>query len=69
MPKGFRFIVGRFTFYYAVFFEDTDLGVDFELDLIGVWFNSDPITDEELDAIDCEGTYDRARNSFQMEYL
>ncbi len=69
MPKGFRFIVGRFTFYYSVLVDDTELGIDFELDLIGVWFNSFAISDDELDVVDCEKTYDSAFEQFKKEYL
>ncbi len=69
MPKGFRFRMGSFIFYYAVLTEDHDLGVDFELDLIGVWYNGDFINDGDMDAIDCEKIYDRAFNEFKKEYL
>jgi hypothetical protein len=69
MPKGFRFRMGRLTFYYSVLTEDTDLGVGFDLDLIGVWFNNFSVSDRELDAINTEGVYDLAVNKFQKEYL
>lgn len=70
MENDFIFELGRFTFLYSVCVEPQyRFCLAFDLDLIEVFFDQEPLTDDEMEVIDCEHIYDWAYAEFKKQRL